>query len=168
MIRRLLTFAAVSALIVACGCKPKAREITSLQRKEAATLVSEAEFALQLRDVARAEGLYAKAAALCPDTGEFWQALGELRVRRGNKDAARAAYKSALTAYEELGAGGKAPQPLLQQVYVLALLGRVDDARTVLAKAQKKFPDHRAVRGFTEGGRFERMIADPQFKEIAL
>jgi len=73
-----------------------------------------------------------------------------------------------LAAYEQLGAVGADPQPVLQQVYVLALLGRHDEARRVLAKAQKKFPDNRAVRGFTEGGQYEKMVADPRFKEIAL
>jgi len=168
MSRRPLIFAAAAALVFAGGCKPKAKEITSLQRKEAATLVSEALFALQLHDLPRAEGLYVQATALCPDEGKYWVDLGSLRVRLGHRDAARTAYKSALTAYETLGADNKDPQPLLQQVYVLALMGRVDDAKAALAKVQKLFPDNRAVRGFTEGGQFEKMLADPRFREIAL
>ena len=168
MTRRLLTFAACAALLIAFGCKPRMREVTSLQRKEAATLVSEAQFAVQIRDLARAEGLYVKATALCPDDGKYWVDLGALRVRLGNRDAARTAYRSALSAYEAAAADAKEPQAMLQQVYVLALLGRADDARAVLTKTQKKFPDNRAVRGFTDGGQFDRMIDDPRFKEIAL
>jgi tetratricopeptide (TPR) repeat protein len=148
------------AVVVLCGtpgCSPTSKEITSLQRKEAAALDSEAQFALQLKDLARAEGLD----------------LGSIRVRLGKKDAARTAYQGALQAYEGAAANAKAgeapdPGPWLQQVYVLALLGRVDDARSVLAKAQKKFPESRAVRSFVEGKQIDKMIADPSFKLIAL
>ena len=155
------------------GCSPKAKEITSLQRKDAATLESEAQFALQLKDLARAEGLLVKAAELCPDTGKYWVDLGSIRVRLGKKDAARTAYLGALKAYEGAAANAKAgaapdPGPWLQQVYVLALLGRGDDARRVLAQAQKKFPESRAVRSFVEGKQIDKMIADPSFKLIAL
>ena len=165
------------AVVVLCGtpgCSPKSKEITSLQRKEAATLDSEAQFALQLKDLARAEGLIAKAADLCPDTGKYWVDLGSIRVRLGKKDAARTAYQGALKAYEGAAANAGAnagaapdPGPWLQQVYVLALLGRVDDARSVLARAQKKFPESRAVRSFAEGKQIDQMIADPSFKLIA-
>lgn len=168
-------FFALAVLVVlgAAGCRPPPKEITSLQRKEAATLVSEAEFALQLKDLARAEGLLAKAADLCPDTGKYWVDLGSVRVRLGKKDGARTAYQGALQAYEAEVAkpkAGLAPEsgPWLQQVYVLALLGRVDAARSVLATAQKKFPDSRAVRSFVEGKQIDQMIADPAFKLIAL
>jgi Flp pilus assembly protein TadD len=162
-------FLLAAALVLtgaACG-KPKAKEITSLQRKEAAALVSEAAFAVQVKDLARAEGLYAKATTICPDDAKYWVDLGALRVRMGNKSGARDAYKAALGVYEGVK-GEEEPQALMQQVYVLALLGREKDARAVLATAQKKYPDKRAVRGFTDGGQFEKMIADPRFKEIAL
>eukprot|EP01035_Chromulina_nebulosa_P062448 gene62448-85403_t len=174
------TWAVVAAgLVLASGCKPKGKEITTLQRKEAATLVSEAQFALQLKDLARAEGLLTKAAELVPDAGKVWVDLGSVRVRLGKKDTARTAYQAALKAYEDEAAapadtkGGPLPAgaeagPWLQQVYVLALLGRVDDARAVLAKAQKKLPESRAVRAFAEQKQIDKMIADPAFKLIAL
>jgi tetratricopeptide (TPR) repeat protein len=163
-------FPVLAALLLAgLGCGPsKSKEVSSLQRKEAATLVSEAEFALSVRDLPRAEGLYAKAAALCPDEGEYWLALGSVRVKQGNRGAARGAYKSALAAYEKASADGKDTQPVLQHIYVLALLGRADEARTALDRAQKKFPADRDVRTFAEGKQLERMLADPRFKEIAL
>lgn len=156
--------------LLAGGCSPKSKEISSLQRKEAATLVSEAEFALQLKDYARAEGLLAKAVELCPDTGKYGVDLGSVRVRLGKKDGAKAAYQVALKAYED---EAKLPEtteagPMLRQVYVLALLGRVEDARSVLAKAQKKYPESRQVRAFVEGKQIDKMIADPSFKLIAL
>ncbi|MBI5768199.1 MAG: hypothetical protein HZA93_10415 [Verrucomicrobia bacterium] len=165
--RVLFLIIAAMALSGSACSRSKSKEITSLQRKEAASLVSEAQFAVQMRDLPRAEGLYAKATALCPDDGKYWVDLGALRARMGNKRAARDAYQSALAAYETVKEEEVA-QALMQQVYVLALLGREKDARAVLAKAQKKFPDHRAVKGFSAGGQFEKMLADPRFKEIAL
>jgi len=166
---RALFVLAVLVPLMAGGCKPKGKEITSLQRKEAANLVSEAQFALQLKDYARAEGLLAKAAALCPDNGRYWVDLGAMQVRQGKKDAARAAYKSGLAAYEsDAGANPKDSKPVLLQVYVLGLLGRVDDARATLARAEKRFPDDRAVRAFVDGKQIDKMLADPRFKEIAL
>jgi Flp pilus assembly protein TadD len=164
--RELLVLGIVASFVLV-GCK--AKEPTSLERKEAATLVSEAQFALQLKDYARAEVLLAKATALCPDTGKFWVDLGAMRVRLGKKDAARSAYKSALDAYESAAKSDpKDSKAWLQQLYVLALLGRTDDARAVLAKAQKAFPDDRAVRAFVEGKQIDKMTTDPRFKEIAL
>lgn len=164
-----LMILAVMALLVSGGCSPSSKEITSLQRKEAASLVSEAQFALQLKDFARAEGLLAKATVLCPDSGKYWVDLGSIRVRLKQKEAARVAYKSGLQAYE-MAAKKDATDPgsVLQKVYVLALLGRVDEARAELAQALKRFPEHRSVKSFNDGKQLDKMLADPRFKEIAL
>ena len=154
------------ALVVLPGCGKK--EITPLQRKQAANFVSEAEFAVTMRDYARAEGLYAQATSLCPDTGSYWLSLASTRMRLGQRDAARAAYKQALKAFEGAAADNKADaEPALQQVYVLALLGRVDDARALLAKLPARYPNDRGVRSFIDEKRLDQMVADPQFKQLA-
>jgi tetratricopeptide (TPR) repeat protein len=164
----------IAALMVALatGCggqKKKASEITSLQRKEAANLASEAQFALTLRDHARAEGLFLKAAELCPDTGEYWLILGQTRMKLSQKDGARTAYKQALDAFEaEAKAKPTEPQPVLQQVTTLALLGRYDEARALIGKLPTLFPDNRAVRSYGDNKTLDRMLADPKFKELAL
>lgn len=158
-----------AALALLAGCKPRAKQITDLQRKEAAHLDSEAQFAVTMRQWERAEGLYAKATQICPDTGQYWMNLGATRVRGGKKDAARDAYKSALKAFENEAAEKKEEvEPLLGQIRVLALLGRVDDSRAVLEKAAKRFPNDRMVRALREDKNFDRMIADPAFKQDAL
>ena len=159
---------AATILALVSGCSAKKKEITTLQRKEAANLVSEAQFALTLRDYARAEGLLAKAAELCPDTGEYWMNLGSARMRLGQRDAAKKAYQSGLAAYEQEAAQNKAdPQPALQQVTALALLGRVDDARALLEKIPSQFPDNRTIRAAVDNKMLDRMLADPKFKEVA-
>ncbi len=165
-----LLFAAL-VLALAAGCKPKPKAITELQRKEAEHHVAEASFAMNLRDWARAEGSLAQAVKLAPDTGVYWISLGSMRVRLGNKAGAKDAYLSALKAYEDAAARDetkKDAEPWLKQMQVLALLGRTDEARALLDKTAKKFPDNRNVRAFVDGKAFDKMIADPLFKQGAL
>ncbi len=158
----------LSALVLLCaaGCAPK---ITSLQRKTAANLASEAQFALTLRDWPRAEDLLQKATALCPDNGEYWLNLGTVRRRTDNLAGARKAYVSAAKTY---GAAYKAgdrqePQLLLQQVYVYSLLGQNKDAQKVLKQARADHPDYPGVRNFTDDA-LARMLSEPNFKALAL
>ncbi len=151
------------------ACKPRPMNIPTVKRKEAATLVSEAQFAVTLRDFARAEPLLEKATKLCPDTGEYWLNLGVTRKRLGNTSGAKAAYLEALGAFRQSAKLEPThSEPKLQEVYVLALLGRTDDARMALEKAQKKFPDDRDIKIFVEGRQLDRILADPNFKDIAL
>jgi tetratricopeptide (TPR) repeat protein len=164
-----LAFLVLVACSVVNGCKPGGKKITDLQRKEAAHLDSEAQFAVTMRQWERAEGLYAKAAELCPDTGLYWLSLGVSRMQLGKRDAAKEAYKGALKAFQhEVSLEKTDIQPWLKQVEVLALLGRVDDARALLEKAAKQFPNDRAVRSFIENKALDRMLADPTFKQNAL
>lgn len=156
-------------LLLSAGCKPKAKEITSLARKEAATLASEAQFAVQVKDFTRAESLMAKAAELCPDSGKYWVDLGSARARLGKKDQAKTAYQSGLKAYQDAAKADSADAaPVMQQIYVLALLGKPDEARSVLDKAAKQFPQNPNVRTYVEKKLIDQMLADPRFKEIAL
>jgi tetratricopeptide (TPR) repeat protein len=161
---------AVAALVGGAGCKPRATQITPSQRREAAGLASEAQFALSVRDVARAETALAQAAALCPDWGDYWLELGRCRVKLGNRSAARDAYKAALGAYETDAKRDPAIRggAILRQIYVLALLGRVDDARAVLAKALQYESGNPLIREFAEKKRFEEMLASAAYKEGAL
>jgi tetratricopeptide (TPR) repeat protein len=160
---------AVAALLPAVSCRPRSKEITSLQRKQAEQLVSEAQFAVTLRDYVRAEDQLAKAVAVCPDMGDYWVSLGSVRVRLGQRAGAKAAYRSALAVFEDAVARNpKDGQSMLQQVSVLALLGRPDDARALLAKLRERLPDSRNIRVFVEQKQLEALLADPAFKEISL
>lgn len=147
----------------------KKKEITEFQRKEAALLVSEAQFAMSLRNWAEAEAALTKVVEKVPDNGTYWVSLGAMRVRLGKRGEAKSAYEGALKAFEAEAKEDKAdPEPWLQQVYVLALLGRTDAGRTMLDKTAKQFPEHRNVKLFVEGKQFDRMLTDPKFKEMAL
>lgn len=166
----MLLIASLGVFAPGCGKRSDgAKEITSLQRKEAENLVTEADFAVSIRDLARAEGLLTKAVALARDTGDFWVNLGSVRMRLGNREGAKSAYESALGAYKQAAkaenAGGS---PMLQEVYVLALLGKVDAARKLLDEAQKKFPADPGVRVFVQEKHLDQLLSDPKFKQISL
>jgi Flp pilus assembly protein TadD len=157
----------ILAILFLGGCKPK--EITPLARKQGATLASDANFAMSVRDYARAENSLDQATKACPDEPEYWMGLGIARRRLENRKGAKAAFQEALKASEaQYKRDPKNPQPVLQQVYLLALLGRVDEARTRLEKAKAKHPDSRDLRIFVENDQLNRLMADPAFKELAL
>lgn len=163
-------FLLLVVLVAGCvtGCS-RHKEVTSHQRKEAASLVSEAEFAVTLRDYARAEGLLAQAVAICPDTPEYWLNLGVMRRRLDNRAGAKDAYEQMLDLSRDIYRRDPMnADALLQQVYVLALLGRLDDARAALEKAQKNHPSDRNVRAFVESRQLDHTLEDPAFKAIAL
>ncbi|MEX2044692.1 MAG: hypothetical protein WD941_05010 [Opitutus sp.] len=165
--RLTLGLAACGLVLCASACGGR-KDITDVKRREAALLVSEAEFAITLRDWARAEPVLSKAVELCPDTGPYWVSLGSVRMRLSNRDGARAAYRGALKAYqEEADADEEDVEPWVQQAYVLALLGRVDEGRTLLEKTARRFPESRTLRSFVEGKQFDAMLANPKFKEMA-
>ena len=67
---------------------------------EVANLLSEADFANQLRDYARTEPLLAKAVVIMPDICENWVLLGAARKRLNDTVGARTAYREALAAFE--------------------------------------------------------------------
>jgi tetratricopeptide (TPR) repeat protein len=160
-----------SALVIAAalsltGCAKKV--ISPMDRAEAANMASEADFAMNVHEWARAEGLYTKATALSPDLGDTWIALGVARMHLNDHSGAKSAYKSAVEAYKSAFKSdpGNA-QALEQQAYVLVLLGRPDDARSVAANARKDHPDDRTLRAFIDDGELEKVIADPALKDIS-
>ncbi len=151
------------------ACGEKQSPVTDLQRKEAALLISEAQFASTLRNHEEAESLLARAAAVTPDDAALWISLGSVRKRLGQDGPAKQAYERALKLYQAETKAKKAEaDPLLQQIHVLALLGRVEEARGLQEKALAQFPEDRDVRAFVQEKRLDRFLADPQFRQIAL
>lgn len=163
-----LIWCVVLALALSPGCTRERKQVTERDRKEAALLVSEAQFAITLRDWARAEGLLAKAVQLSPES-EYWMSLGFARVRVGNRTGAKQAYEAALKVVQDDAAlDTTGSEPWLRQANILALLGRTDDARAVLTKAAKRFPKDGRVQSLLDPKQFQQMITAPGFKENAL
>ena len=131
-------------------------------------MVNEALFAITLREYARAEGLMDKAVQMVPDDPGYRVTLGTTRIRQGKREEAKAAYKAALEAYENVAKkNDNDAQSRLQQVYVLTLLGRADEARTMLAKIASRYPADKDVRMFVDSKQIDQLLANPKFKEIA-
>ncbi len=166
---RLLPLLGLVAAVLLAGCEKKPVEVTRQMQAEVANLLSEADFANQLRDYARAEPLLAKAVAIIPDVGENWVLLGAARRRLNDTSGARTAYREALAAFERgFKADAKRTDLLLQQVYVHALLGQADKARALLEKAAKDYPADREIQEFLRSQAIDRMMSDPNFKSVAL
>ena len=166
---RLIPLLSLAAVALLAGCEKKPVEVTRQMQAEVANLLSEADFANQLRDYARAEPLLAKAVVIMPDIGENWVLLGAARKRLNDTVGARTAYREALAAFERsFKAEPKETELLLQQVYVHALLGQTDKARSVLAKAGKDFPADREIQDFIQSKAIDRMVTDPSFKAVVL
>lgn len=152
------------------GCRGGDGKTAELRRKEADHLVAEADFAVNLREWTRAEGLLLKAAELAPEDGEIWINLGAARVMRGDKAQARAAYERALSllagaASEKTGAPA---EPWLRQVYVLVLLGREKEARTVLEKAGRRLDGNRELKDFIANRGIDLLLTDPVVARVRL
>ena len=165
-IRMVLTAALVLALVA--GCAPRRKLATERERKEAELHASEARFALSVKEWARAEGLFLKAAQSSPE-GDYYLSLGSTRMRLGKRAEAKEAYQDALRAYEDDAAReATKSEPWIKQAYVLAVLGRMDDARAIIAKAAKRFPNDAKVRAVLDPKGFEQLISGQNFKEAAL
>jgi tetratricopeptide (TPR) repeat protein len=162
MITRPVLVLAACAALSGCG----KTVITDHQREEAANMVSEADFAVTVREWSRAEGLYKSAVAECPDSGDTWVSLGIARMHLEDHSGAKSAYKSSLKAYKaSFEADPTNSEPVLREAYVLVLLGRADEARSAVARAYKDHPDDRGLRSFSEGD-LDKMISDPGLKAI--
>ena len=157
-------------LLLSAGCKPsvKSRDITPLARKQAASLGSEADFAATLKDLRRAEGLYQKAAGLCPDEPSYWENLGIARRKLGETKGARTAYGEALAVYRENYRRDRNPADVLHQMWLLSLLGRNDEAARLLQKGRVDHPADPRIRQAADPKWLEEMRRNPGFKAIAL
>jgi Flp pilus assembly protein TadD len=166
----LASFGFVLVAAALSGCGGGDGKTAELRRKEADHLVAEADFAVNLREWTRAEGLLLKAAELAPEDGEIWINLGAARALRGDKPQARTAYERALSllagaASEKSGAPA---EPWLRQVYVLVLLGREKDARTLLEKAGRRLEGNREVKDFIANRGIDLLLKDPALARLRL
>jgi tetratricopeptide (TPR) repeat protein len=156
----------LAAALALAGCR--AKEISSTDRKEAANIVSEAEFAVTLKDWPRAEGLYVKATAMCPDQGEYWVGLGVVRMRMQNRGGAKDAYKSALSDYtDDIKRDPANTLAVIRSASVLVILGRLDDAKSLIDGAYAKNPGDRRLKEFVEAKGLDKIAADPGLKDIS-
>jgi tetratricopeptide (TPR) repeat protein len=163
-----LLFLALAALTVIPACKKKPREYTASEKAQAANYVSEAQFAMQIREFARAEELFQKATTIRDDFPEYWVALGMARRRQDNVKGARQAYEKALGLHTERYQSDKRPEELVQQAWVTALLGKTDAALKLLQEGSKVHPENETLRKMSTPQGLPRTFQTSQFKDLAL
>jgi len=171
----LFAVAAVGLLLGACKDKPKnkadpgqPKPVAKLVEAEAANLASDALFAIQVRDFARAEASLARAVKLRNDIPDWWVSLGSARKRQGKNSDARAAYKEALSLFEDRYDATKDPQDLQQQLIILVLLGKEGEARKLLDQSCQKRPDELLFKQLKEGQVIDQMLRDPIIQQMKL
>lgn len=155
-----------AAITLLGGCKPKA--VSAEDKLKAENIVSEAQFSMQIREYSRAEELFNKAIELRADYPEYWVALGMARRHQDNKDGARAAYKKALGYLEDRYSSEKNLEDLGQKAWVLALLGRTDEAVQFLQKSLKEHPDSAYLQKMADPRGLPHTFQTAEFKELSL
>ncbi len=165
MIRPLSVISCVAVLLFA-GCSKK--EVSPAVEAEARMLISEAQFAMQIREFKRAEELVQRALDLRDDQPEYWVSLGMARRRQDNTSGARKAYEKALGMHVARYKEDKKPEELAQQAFVLALLGRTDEALKLLEKGVKDHPDSAALKKMSDPRGLPRTFQTSDFKALAI
>ncbi|CAM2991612.1 tetratricopeptide repeat protein [Rariglobus hedericola] len=166
--KKFFTLLACAALLVSAGCSKKPKEVPAAIKAEAATLMSEAQFAMQIREYSRAEELTQRALKLRDDVPEYWVSLGMVRRKQDNKDGARKAYKHALELHIDRYKADKKPEELAQQAFVLGLLGKTEDAVKLLEKGLKEYPDSDIMKKMADPRGLQRTFKSPEFKDLSV
>lgn len=160
-------FAAVF-LLVAAGCSKAPKEVSDSVKAEAATLISEAQFAMSIREFSRAEELIQKAIKLREDVPEYWVTLGMVRRKQDNKSGARSAYEEALDLHTDRYNAEKKPEELAQRAFVMGLLGKTDEALKLLEAGMKEYPDSPVMKKMADPRGLPATFKRAEFKELAL
>ena len=102
--------------------------------------------AFNAKDYAKAQTLAAEATHNNPKFAEAWVGYGMASVRLGQMDRARQAYERALSLYQARHRLHPAEaNPVVQQIFLLELLGRSDEAESLLKSAQTSYPDDQQI-----------------------
>ena len=165
---RLFALLVCAVLALGAGCSKKNKEVTAAIKAESAMLASEAQFAMQIREFDRAEELLQRALKLRDDMPEYWVTLGMARRKQDNKEGARKAYKVALGLHTDRYQADHQPEELAQQAFVLALLGREDEALARLAQGLKDHPNNPVMQKMADPRSLPHTFKTAEFKALAL
>jgi tetratricopeptide (TPR) repeat protein len=166
--KRLFVLVLCVLLAAVTGCSKKNKEVSAAVKSESAMLVSEAQFAMQIREFGRAEELMQRAVKLREDMPEYWVTLGMARRKQDNKGGARKAYTTALELHTARYKEGHQLEELAQQAFVLALLGRGDEALALLSQGLKDNPTSPVMQKMADPRGLPRTFKTDEFKALAL
>jgi len=165
---RIFALLVCAVVALSAGCSKKNKEVPAAVKSEAAMLASEAQFAMQIREFSRAEELMQRSVKLRDDMPEYWVTLGMARRKQDNLDGARKAYKTALELHAGRYKEGHQPEELAQQAFVLALLGRGEEAIALLNQGLKDHPNNPAMQKMADPRGLPRTFKTEEFKALKL
>jgi tetratricopeptide (TPR) repeat protein len=166
--KRLLALFTCAVLVLSAGCSKKSMEVSAAVKAEAASLASEGQFAMQIREYSRAEELFRRALKLRDDVPEYWVSLGMALRRQDKKEGARKAYKEALGLHAARYKEGNEPEQLSQQAFVLALLGRAEEALKLLQQGLKDHPESPVMKKMADPRGLPRTFQSEDFKSLTV
>jgi Flp pilus assembly protein TadD len=133
----LLTF------VLFTSCTQPSRSSASTDSK---ALAADSVVALNTQDYTKAQKLAAEATRLDPEFAEAWVGYGMASVKLGQTDRARKAYERALSLHQaRLHQNPSDSDQVFQQIFLLALLGRSDEAESLLRRAHSDYPSDRQI-----------------------
>ncbi len=166
--KRLFIVSACAVTLLLSGCSKKPKEVPEAVKHEAASLMSEAQFAMQIREFSRAEELIQRTIKLQDDVPEYWVSLGMALRKQDKNEGAGKAYQKALGLHADRYEQNKSPEELAQQAFVLGLLGRTNDAIKLLDKGLKEFPDSPVMKKMADPRGLPRTFQTAEFKALML
>jgi Flp pilus assembly protein TadD len=130
-----------ATLLTACAQTPPAATASTPRQ-----LASQSATALNAKDYTKAQALAKKATDIDPKFAEAWVGYGMASVRLGQADQARTAYERALSLHQarHLQNPSDANQ-VVQQIFLLTLLGRSADAEALLKQAHTDYPTDQTI-----------------------
>lgn len=164
--RKFSSLTLVAIILFFGACSKKDAEVSSVARAQAAKLAADAEMQNLLRDYAGAEKMLAQAVELDPEVINYWWGLGVNRALAGDMSGAKKAYKRELELCEK--AAKKKKDDIEVQISALrplVVLGRADDARKLLEKLGRDYPDSLRVKQIIANKPVDQMLENPKIQQ---
>jgi|WetSurMetagenome_2_1015567.scaffolds.fasta_scaffold938603_1 Flp pilus assembly protein TadD len=125
------------------SCTPAAQTKVSPRSQQ---LASESAAAFNTKDYAKAQTLAAEATNADPQFAEAWVGYGMASVRLGQTNQARQAYQQALTLHQAHHRQNPSDaDQVVQQIFLLTLLGRPTEAEALLEQARMDYPNDQTI-----------------------
>lgn len=125
------------------SCTPPPHSSVSADSK---ALAGDSAAALNAQDYSKAQRLAAEATRLAPEFAEAWVGYGMASVKLRQTDRAREAYERALSLHQaRLRQSPSDSNQVFQQIFLLALLGRSDEAESLLKRAHSDYPNDQQI-----------------------
>jgi len=136
-------FCALIEVTFLVSCKPATHTNVPSPSQQ---LASESAAAYNAKEFAKAQTLAAQATSTDPQFAEAWVAYGMASVRLGQTDLARQAYERALALHQARHRQNPSDaNQVVQQIFLLILLGKPAEAETLLKQARAAYPNDQTI-----------------------